>query len=342
MNLKEHSIKKRLLAVVLIGLGIFSLAAGGSLVVLDLYSRQALHVEDGHLVKITQGMSVTQLSGLLAERQIIPSVRSFIVYVRVANWIDGATIKAGEYQLNANDTVADVVRRFQAGVVKHYRVTFPEGWTVSQWRGHIRSLRDLIIVDEADDQTLLQTIVPATDHLPEGMFYPDTYYFRRGDTEISVLRRAHHRMQSVLAEEWALRGEVPLNSAYEALILASVVEKETGLADDRSLVASVFVNRLSVGQRLESDPTVIYGITDFDGDLTRLHLRTDTPYNTYRRHGLPPTPICNPGRAAISAVLNPAVSDYFYFVARGDGSSQFSRTLEEHEAAVRRYQLGIP
>ena len=133
-----------------------------------------------------------------------------------------------------------------------------------------------------------------------------------------------------------------MNSAYEALILASVVEKETGLADDRSLVASVFVNRLSVGQRLESDPTVIYGITDFDGDLTRLHLRTDTPYNTYRRHGLPPTPICNPGRAAISAVLNPAMSDYFYFVARGDGSSQFSRTLEEHEAAVRRYQLGIP
>ena len=150
MNLKEHPIKKRLLAVVLIGLGIFSLVAGGSLVLLDLYSRQALHVEDGHLVRITQGMSVTQLAGLLAERQIIPSVRSFVVYVRVANWIDGATIKAGEYQLNANDTVADVVSRFQVGVVKQYRVTFPEGWTVSQWRSHIRSLRDLIIVDEAE------------------------------------------------------------------------------------------------------------------------------------------------------------------------------------------------
>ena len=336
------AIKQRLLGTSLVGLSILALGLGAAMVLFDQYARQPLTVQNDSVFVITPGMSVTHLAAGLFEGGIISSAGSFSYYARVANWVEDTSIKAGEYELRPGDTVGEVVLRFQSGEVIQHRLTFPEGWTVAQWRDHMHMQPGIVASDLATDMALMRAIDPAIDYAPEGMFYPDTYYYRRGDSELSLLRRAYLRMQSVLSEEWQNRGETPLSTAYETLILASIVEKETGLASERKMVASVFVNRLVQGQRLESDPTVIYGIPDFDGDITRQHLRTATPYNTYRRHGLPPTPICSPGRAAINAVLNPALSDYFYFVARGDGTSQFSRTLEEHQAAVRRYQLGMP
>jgi UPF0755 protein len=174
----------------------------------------------------------------------------------------------------------------------------------------------------------------------EGWFYPDTYAVPRGFSLSELLRRAHTRMQLVLAEEWTARAVgLPFDEPEDALILASIIEKETGLDSERAEIAGVFVRRLQLGMRLQTDPTVIYGISNFDGNLTRIHLRTPTPYNTYTNQGLPPTPIALPGREAIRAALQPNDGEALYFVARGDGSHQFSATLEEHEDAVRRYQL---
>jgi UPF0755 protein len=176
--------------------------------------------------------------------------------------------------------------------------------------------------------------------VPEGRFFPDTYAYARGSTDLAVLRRALHAMDRELRAAWAQRQQnLPLTSPEQVLILASIVEKETGLEADRTRVAGVFVNRLRIGMPLQTDPTVIYGLGEaFDGNLKRVHLQTDTPFNTYTRTGLPPTPIAMPGRAALRAAVQPAVTRALYFVARGDGSSAFSETLAEHNRAVNQYQ----
>jgi UPF0755 protein len=176
----------------------------------------------------------------------------------------------------------------------------------------------------------------------EGRFFPDTYLFPRGTTDIAYLKRAYAAAEKNLEEQWAARAsDLPYRSPYEALIMASIVERETAVPDERPMIAGVFIRRLAKGMRLQTDPTVIYGLGEsFDGNLRKRDLLADAPYNTYTRAGLPPTPICLPGRAALAAALHPAAGDALYFVARGDGSHQFSATLQEHEAAVRRYQLG--
>jgi UPF0755 protein len=176
---------------------------------------------------------------------------------------------------------------------------------------------------------------------PEGYFYPDTYHFQGGTTDVVFLEHAYQRLQSVLEHQWEKRNKnLPLQSPYEALILASIVEKETGKAEERPMIAGVFIRRLAKGMKLQTDPTVIYGMgVSFKGNISRRDLVTDTPYNTYVHAGLPPTPICMPGEAAINAVLHPADGKALYFVAKGDGSHYFSATLEEHNIAVRRFQL---
>jgi UPF0755 protein len=175
---------------------------------------------------------------------------------------------------------------------------------------------------------------------PKGCFFPDTYSFARGSSDLELLKRAYQRMAEILDAEWQTRSAtLPLKTPYEALVLASVVEKETGKASDRGLIASVFVNRLRLGMPLQSDPTVIYGLgPNFDGNLRKRDLQADTAYNTYTRNGLPPTPIALPGQAALHATLQPQTSNYLYFVAKGDGSSKFSRSLDEHNSAVAQYQ----
>jgi UPF0755 protein len=253
-------------------------------------------------------------------------------------------LQAGEYMLEPGITPREFLRKLARGEVVQHRFTIIEGW-------NFRELRQAMARNEVLQQTVpglsddeVMRLLGAEGQHPEGRFLPETYQFTRGMADIDLLRRAHRAMQQALDEAWARRSDdVPLDSPEEALILASIIEKETGLASERREVAGVFARRLRIGMRLQTDPTVIYGVgEDFGGRLTRAHLTTDTPWNTYTRHGLPPTPIAMPGRAALLAAVDPAPGDTLYFVSRRDGSHQFSRTLEEHNAAVRRFILNRP
>jgi UPF0755 protein len=254
----------------------------------------------------------------------------------------GRRLKAGEYQLRGDMTPVDALRLLESGRVLQYRFTILEGTRFADLRRSLRA--DPVLqqtLDGLDDAEVLVR-VGAAQSQPEGLFLPETYQFPRGFSDLELLQRAYWAMQRELERQWAQRDDdLPLRDPYEALILASVVEKESGQIDEQPQVAGVFINRLRIGMRLQSDPTVIYGLGDaFDGNLRRVDLRTDTPYNSYTRGGLPPTPIALPGPAAIRAVLQPESTEAFYFVARGDGRHHFSRTLAEHNRAVARYQLG--
>jgi UPF0755 protein len=217
-----------------------------------------------------------------------------------------------------------------------------EGSTFAEVRRAMRASTALrnTVLDLPDGELMAR--LGAAETTPEGAFHPDTYFFAAGNADVAVLRRALRAHQARLAEAWARRApDLPLKSPAEALVLASIVEKETGRAADRPLIASVFINRLRLGMRLQTDPTVIYGMGErFDGNLRRRDLETDTPWNTYTRDGLPPTPIAMPSQASLAAVVNPPKSEYLYFVARGDGSSQFSTNLADHNRAVSKFQKG--
>jgi len=250
------------------------------------------------------------------------------------------TIKAGNYELPAGTTLSGLLAKLTQGDVTQTSFTIVEGWSLRELREALRADPDIAktVVDLPDAE--LMRAIGASQTQPEGWFFPDTYFFVTGATDASLLARAHRTMRDRLEAAWAVRAsELPLNSAYEALVLASIVEKETGRTADRPLIASVLENRLRHGMRLQADPTVIYGIADrFDGNLTRRDLDNDTAYNTYVRDGLPPTPIALPSQASLDAVLHPPPTPYLYFVSRGDGSTEFSANLPEHNRAVARYQ----
>jgi UPF0755 protein len=251
-----------------------------------------------------------------------------------------ADIKAGSYEVNQGITPLQLLDKLTRGDVTQAEIVFVEGKTFRQIRAALDAQPDLRhdSVGLSDDELLKR--IGATEAHPEGLFFPDTYLFAKQSSDLHVLRRAYHAMQSRLAAEWQSRDQtVPYASPYEALIMASIVEKETGQPADRSKVAAVFANRLKKGMLLQTDPTVIYGMGErFDGNIRKNDLSADTPYNTYTRVGLPPTPIALPGLASIQAALHPPANDLYYFVARGDGSSEFSRTLDEHNRAVAKYQ----
>lgn len=250
-------------------------------------------------------------------------------------------VRAGEYRVATGETPESLLRRLLAGDVVTYEVQLIEGWTAMQAVAALGARTELRReLRGVDVSTLLDVLGLPAGHA-EGMFFPDTYQFVRGDSDAAIMRRAYERMQQVLAAEWERRDPgLPYESAYQALIVASLVEKETGRDADRARIGQVFATRLREGMRLQTDPSVIYGLgSRFNGNLQRRHLREDTPYNTYTRRGLPPTPIALPGAKSIAAVMHPAPGDFRYFVSRGDGSSHFSRSLAEHEAAVRKYQL---
>lgn len=250
-------------------------------------------------------------------------------------------LQAGEYRIGSNATPRSLLQAVADGKVVQYRFTILEGTRFRDLRVALASVPELesTLTGLPDNDVL--TRIGATEAHPEGLFLPDTYFFPRGFSDLDLLKRAYWEQKELLERLWQKRQEnLPLSDPYEALILASVIEKETGKAAERPLIAGVFVNRLRQGWRLQTDPTVIYGLGDaFDGNLKRVHLETDTPYNTYTRFGLPPTPIALPSPAAIEAALQPQATEAMYFVAKGDGSHQFSRTLEEHNRAVREYQL---
>lgn len=251
-------------------------------------------------------------------------------------------LKAGEYQFTAGMTQRTLLEQVVAGRVIEYPLALIEGWTFQQVLQAIhRAPKIEKTLKESSPDEIMERLGHPGLH-PEGQFYPDTYYYSAGTSDVSLLRRAFNRMQARIRAEWTNReSDLPLNDPYDALKLASIVEKETGLGSERQLIAGVFINRLKRGMRLQSDPTVIYGLGDsFDGNLTRKHLLRDSPYSTYTRRGLPPTPIAMPGGDALYAVLHPAATKALYFVSRGDGSHEFSETLQDHNNAVIKYQLG--
>lgn len=282
-------------------------------------------------------------SGLIATWQQDKQIESPLFW-RLAGRATGleSKIQAGEYQLPDSIAPREVLRRLSSGEgLVSYSVAFIEGWTVRDMRLALAQAPYLKHTLANVTDARLMAELGFEDGPAEGWFFPDTFAYNRGDTDRQVLRRAHEQMRSVLDAAWAARAPgLMLETRYDALTLASIVEKETGQGSDRATISQVFNRRLQLGMKLQTDPTVIYGVgADFAGDITYAHLRTDTPYNTYTRFGLPPTPIALPGRASIDAALHPAEGEYLYFVARGDGTSQFSKTLAEHNAAVRRYQL---
>jgi UPF0755 protein len=257
--------------------------------------------------------------------------------------VNGASgsVKAGSYQAAEGITPILLVRKIVRGEYAQAEIVFPEGWTFRQMRELMSAHQDLKH-DTADlEAAEIMEKLGEPGVFAEGLFFPDTYIFAKGSSELAVLARARGAMKSQLAAAWAKRdADLPVADEYEALILASIVEKETGRAGDRAMVAGVFVNRLRRKMKLQTDPTVIYGIgEEFNGNLRKRDLERDTPFNTYTRLGLPPHPIAMPGLASIGAVLHPAKTDALYFVSRGDGTSEFSKSLVDHNRAVARYQL---
>jgi len=251
-------------------------------------------------------------------------------------------IKAGSYSVQRGVTPWELLGKISRGQVTQGEITLVEGWTLRQWRERMDAHPDLLHDSRGLAEAELVARLGLSAASLEGMLFPDTYLFDKQSSDLDLLARASRAMDKKLAAEWEQRAPgLPYRDPYQALTMASIVEKETGRLGDRPLVAAVFVNRLRAGMLLQTDPTVIYGLgTRFDGNLRKRDLLADTPYNTYTRPGLPPTPIAMPGLASIQAALHPADSNALYFVARGDGSSHFSSSLEEHNRAVNRYQKG--
>lgn len=333
-----------ILALVLVCL----LAGGGTLAWLRQVARSAA-TQPGQATttqqfEISQGSSLRSVLRQLQQRQLITDARHLEWYLRFSkpDPLEGREIQAGRYRIEPGHTPLEILHQLVEGRVVMERVTILEGWTFAQMRALLATLPELrqTITGRSDAQIMAELGAP--DVPAEGRFAPDTYSYAAGaTTDMQVLRMAFQEQQQTLQEAWdARQADLPLATPAEALTLASIVEKETGLASERARVAGVFVNRLRQGMRLQSDPTVIYGIRDhYDGNIHRSDLTTDTPYNTYTRAGLPPTPIALPGREAIIAALNPEKTDALYFVAIGDGSGghYFSATYAEHNRALQRY-----
>jgi peptidoglycan lytic transglycosylase G len=284
------------------------------------------------------GSSLRGVAKQMKRAGVLQHARPFVAMARLLG--EAGNIKAGNYEITEPVTPYRLLRKITAGEVTQVAIKFVEGWTFREMRVALDNHPDIAHATRglANDEILRQLKIEQAS--PEGLFFPDTYYFAKGSSDLRVLRRAYRLMQGHLQARWAKRApNLPLSTPYEALILASIVEKETGSEKERGLVAAVFLNRLRKGMLLQADPTVIYGLGDaFDGNLRKRDLVTDTPHNTYTRVGLPPTPIAMPGIASLDASLRTPESDVLYFVSRGDGSSHFSRTLGEHERAVTKYQ----
>lgn len=296
--------------------------------------------ENGQQYTFNKGSSASSLVADLTKQKIIDKPFYFKVWGRLS----GKTkkLQAGEYDLTAGLTPFQLLNKMVKGDVKLYAFTIIEGWSFKQLMQALHNNKSLKHnLSKADNNDSIMKKIGYEGQHPEGRFYPDTYRFPAGTTDIQFLKRAHSQMARHLDEEWANKAAgLPLKNQYEALTLASIVEKESAAPSERPLIAGVFINRLIKNMRLQTDPTVIYGLgDDYDGDIRFRDLRKDTPYNTYTRKGLPPTPIAMPGLEAIRAALNPELTDYLYFVATGEnGLHYFSSTNAEHQRAVTKYQ----
>lgn len=327
----------RLLGVALL---LASLVLGWLLVDFSEFRGQPVAIPDeGYVLTITAGESLRAVANRLAADGVI-SQPEYLVFL--GRWTQQARqIRTGEFSLPSGSTPDTLLEQLIAGKSIQYSLTLVEGWTFAQMMEVVRASPELEqTLAQAGADEIMEQIGHPGEH-PEGRFFPDTYFFPRGTSDVAFLQRAYAAMDEHLQRLWEAREQgLPLKDSYEALILASIIEKETGAPEERPEISGVFVRRLKAGMKLQTDPTVIYGLGDgFDGNLRRRHLTTDTPYNTYTRAQLPPTPIALPGLDSIRAALHPAAGKALYFVAKGDGTHHFSATLDEHNRAVRKYQL---
>jgi UPF0755 protein len=296
-------------------------------------------LEQPETIVFLRGSSIRTLANQLIEKGLLEHKNYFLIWGKLNR--QETRLQAGEYLLTADLTLSSLLDNMVMGNVLQHNITLVEGFTFRQILQTIQH-HEVVTAELLDltDEEIMAKLGHAGEH-PEGRFYPDTYHVSRGITDTELLKRAYDTMTKILEEEWQQRDEgLPLKSSYEALILASIVEKESAIAEERPLIAGLFINRLRKHMRLQTDPTVIYGIANYDGNIRFKDLRKDTPYNTYTRSGLPPTPIALPGREAIHATMHPDKTNYLYFVAYGDGSGRhvFSTNLKDHEKAVDQYQ----
>ncbi len=330
---------RRFLLAVFIALAVL----GGILSVnLFVFIRTPSALNEAKTVVIERGMRVGQIIETLRSQEVIGSAAFFRAYILLKG--NASKIRAGEYVFQPRVTPAQVLDQLMKGDFATRRVTIPEGWTVREIARNLAKSQlvdpDRFVAKTQDTSLILSLGLPVTSL--EGYLFPDTYEIYRPKDEEEVIRKLVGRFQEVYAKEFGTRTKEIGMSQNDVVTLASIVEKETADADERPLIASVFLNRLKIGMPLATDPAVIYGIPNFDGNLTKQHLTTPGPYNTYLNPGLPPTPISSPGAASLKAILYPAQSDYLYFVSKNDGTHHFSRTEEEHNAAVRKFQLERP
>ncbi|KAA0911020.1 endolytic transglycosylase MltG [Pusillimonas sp. ANT_WB101] len=289
---------------------------------------------------VAPGASPRAVARLMLKSGIDVNEEGFVLLARLSG-LD-KQIQAGAYEALQGDSPRRLLERMVNGDMTQARLTLVEGWTYQRIRQALREAPQVKqTLEGVTDQQLLKQL-GAEQQAPEGLFYPDTYVFVPGSSDFEILRRAYEAHETMLTTLWAERDpKLPLTSPYEALVLASIVEKETGHEQDRRRVAGVFINRLRLGMPLQTDPTVIYGMGEaYQGRIRKKDLTTDTAWNTYTRAGLPPTPIASPGRAALAAVVHPESHDFLYFVSRGDGTSEFSSNLASHNRAVSKYILG--
>ncbi len=310
--------KKFLLFCILFALTLFT----ASYFTFDYLLKREGPLETAKIVFIEPGTSMPRIAGLLEREGVVSHAALFNLMARLHS--EAHNLQAGEYTFEPGASLKDVIDRLAKGDVHQRTVTFPEGWTTTEM---------LLRLQQTDGLT-----GPIPENIHEGTLLPETYAFTRGTPRSDLIARMQNAMQRVVAEEWEKRDRtVPLETPQELLTLASIIEKETSIFDEYPVVAGVFVNRLNKGIRLQSDPTVIYGATNYKGDITYRHLKEKHAYNTYIHHGLPPGPISNPGKRAIEAAANPAVVDYLFFVADGNGGHVFSRTLAEHNLNVKNW-----
>lgn len=323
---------KRLLVLAMLA----ALMLAGGLV---WYGNQPLDFEPlPKTISVVPGTSLRGLSAILEREGVVGNAQAFWLLGRLLG--KGGALKAGVYELDAPLTPLELYAKIERGEMSQAIVQFIEGWNWREVRAALAS-QPMLVHDSAEmSDADLARAIGAEESSPEGLLFPDTYFYAPRTSDLDVLRRAHRLQRQKLMSAWETRAPgLPYRTPYEALIMASIVEKETGAAAERPMIAGVFINRLRLGMRLQTDPTVIYGLgARFDGNLRKADLQHDTPYNTYTRAGLPPTPIAMPSEASILAALNPAKTDALYFVARGDGTHVFSNNLVAHNRAVNRYQ----
>jgi len=295
--------------------------------------------ESSELFEIERGASLAQVASRMQDLGWLHN--NLYLRLEARRLHIGSDLKAGLYEIVDGTTPRRLLLKFVEGKVKVFQLTFIEGSTFAGLRQTLAQNPHLGQTMAGQDDAWVMAQVGVTGDHPEGRFFPSTYNFSYQDSDIEILHRAYTQMTELLDFHWRSRApDLPYDSPDDALIMASIIEKETGRGDERAQIAGVFVRRLKLGMKLQTDPSVIYGIgKSFDGNLRKVDLRTDTAYNTYTRHGLPPTPIAMPGEASIRAALHPEAGKSLYFVGKGDGSHHFSQTLRQHNAAVRRYQL---